>query len=472
MVATSTFNAAPMITQLPSAALALSALVQGPQPQILAEAPEGWRFERIDFPLPFAPDIAWQGFEELRFAPGMFDAESHQYFSYVLALRLDTSPAIGAPQLHDFLTLYYTGLCGAVAQQAGHAFKPEELRVDVQVNDDGLFAATIDMIDPFVTGEALMLGLELSVHPSAQGTEVFGIASPAARDAQAWKELDAFRAAWLARRPVNVNLNHVFLVPDAETYAALRENEFLTSDFGVFEERTTQRADMSYRGLYFYAADTYFEFLDPASTDRFKPGDSGIAFGIEEAGGSVKFARQLKARGLQTFIGPMQRTLGETLVPWFQIMGLEKPHLESRLSLFSMEYDPRFLAGWHAELTPRGTSIQRAAVIERYAAQLGQDERQADARFKRIRAVLLEVDEREFERFLAYVRVSGYRIEATEAAAQAWGQDIRFDLARTEAPRGVVGLEFELRPGADVNLDIGRVSLRLEGEQGRLLLKR
>ncbi len=35
----------------------------------LLPVPEDWRFEKIDFPLDFAPDLDYQGFEELRFAP-------------------------------------------------------------------------------------------------------------------------------------------------------------------------------------------------------------------------------------------------------------------------------------------------------------------------------------------------------------------------------------------------------------------
>ena len=43
---------------------------------ILPPAPEGWRHERLAFPLDFAPDIELEGYEELRFAPGMFDPGS------------------------------------------------------------------------------------------------------------------------------------------------------------------------------------------------------------------------------------------------------------------------------------------------------------------------------------------------------------------------------------------------------------
>ena len=81
------------------------------EPELLPTAPDGWRFERIDMPLSFAPDLDYQGFEELRFAPGMFQPESASYFSYVLALRIAEDLNVDEAFLEDFLTSYYVGLC-------------------------------------------------------------------------------------------------------------------------------------------------------------------------------------------------------------------------------------------------------------------------------------------------------------------------------------------------------------------------
>ncbi len=42
-----------------------------------------WRGERIELPPRFAPTMTLKGIEEIRFAPGMFKAESDWFFSYV-----------------------------------------------------------------------------------------------------------------------------------------------------------------------------------------------------------------------------------------------------------------------------------------------------------------------------------------------------------------------------------------------------
>ena len=41
------------------------------EPSFFLPTPEGWRTETIPFPLEFAPEIKYEGLEELRFALGM-----------------------------------------------------------------------------------------------------------------------------------------------------------------------------------------------------------------------------------------------------------------------------------------------------------------------------------------------------------------------------------------------------------------
>src|SRR5262249_36621215 len=81
----------------------LALLCQAPAPAKLLKPPEGWRGERLEFPLDFAPEIELRGSEELAFAPGMFTPDSDSYFSYALALHLDGEIEIDAPFLRSFL---------------------------------------------------------------------------------------------------------------------------------------------------------------------------------------------------------------------------------------------------------------------------------------------------------------------------------------------------------------------------------
>jgi hypothetical protein len=233
----------------------LSSLLLLQTQSLLPPAPQGWRTERFALPPDFAPEIEQHGVEDLLFAPGMFAPESDSYFSYVLALRFEGSPEVDERFLADFLEKYYRGLCRAVGEERKLAIDPAKIHAVVHRSSAG-FHADVAMFDPFTTGAALDLGLELEVQPGARATEVLGLASPLDHEAPIWDELAKLRELWRAARPAPLLLNHVYLVTDRATFDALAGSEFLRS-FAVSEQRETARADVSYNGLYLYGTSTY-----------------------------------------------------------------------------------------------------------------------------------------------------------------------------------------------------------------------
>lgn len=451
-----------MNATMPSVALALLALAPLQDgPTLLPETPPNWLFERLEFPLSFAPELEFEGFEELAFAPGMFDPESDSYFSYALAILLHEELEVDAAFVESFLVAYYRGLCQAVAEGR---FELDREAVAVRVEGDRRrFSATVDMFDAFVTGEPLTLRFELSVRQRARGTELFGLASPKPEGAGIWGELRALRDLWQASGPTPVFLNHLYLVADEETYSAMLASEFLREDFGVFEERETVRADTSYTGQYFYGERTYFEFLKPSTS--FAAGGTGLAFGIEEEGGTVSVSKELERSGIQTFVGPISRGLDGRQVPWFRIMGVERAHASSQLDLFSLEYDPRFLDGWHVELPPHDGSISRAGVLRRYAALLGGDVGNAAPLFEDVTEVRLALDPAERTRFLEVCHSFGYVLEEAAAGSTiSYGPGFRMRLAESPEPGGVTGFSVSLRrPFEHEEMTFGRVTLSFEG---------
>jgi hypothetical protein len=159
-------------------------------------------------------------------------------------------------------------------------------------------------------------------------------------------------------------LNHFYLTVDPKTYADIEASEFLKNRFAPFEQRRTVRKDTAYTGTYFYGRHTYFEFFSSGEEKR-QPGDSAIAFGVEEAGGNEALAlrvpdprRELITRGLDG-----------RQIPWFDMLvsgGLRKP--DARFASWVMEYHPDFLANWHPGDTNRG--ITREAFLRRYVSVL------------------------------------------------------------------------------------------------------
>ena len=454
----------PLRSTLAALALAATAPFQT-RPELLPEAPPGWRFERLDFPLSFAPELTYDGFEELYFAPGMFEPDSDSYFSYVLAMRLEEDVAVDEELLTQLLETYYRGLCRALGE--GRQLERDPAAVVATVHHDGrVFVSSVEMVDPFVTGEALDLRLELSVRAGARHTELLALASPLPLDAPIWNELRGVQERWRAARPAPVFLNHLYLVPDAETYAAVLGSEFLREVFATSEERDTVRRDMSYSGVYFYGEHTYFELLPPG--DALAQGQTGIAFGIETEGGTAALARELEARGLTTFPGPVTRELDGQALPWFEILGLEPPHESSQLGLFTVEYDPRFLTRWHAELAPQGGGITRRAVLARYAASLREGGGE-EPLFADVTQIELALDEGEREQLLEVCRAFGWVVEGAPGRWICDGPQVRLLVRTADGPRGITGFRLALRrPVQHAPLELGGVTLRFRGAEAHL----
>lgn len=440
--------------------LALLATLALQADSLLPSAPQNWRTERLTLPPDFAPELEMRGIEDLAFAPGMFVPDSDSYFSYVLALRFEGELEVDEAYLTRFLELYYRGLCRAVGESRQLALELDE--VSARVRREGeRFLGSVTMFDPFTTGEGLELALEIDVHAAPRRTELIGLASPLGAAAPIWTELRAIRDGWRAARPAPLFLNHLYVVPDRETYEALASSEFLRRSFAVFEERETVRADVSYEGLYFYGQHTYFEFLAPGAAGLVE-GSSGLAFGLELAGASETLATALGKQSVRTQLAPITRQLEGQQVSWFRMLGVEMP--PSPLSLFVMEYEPRFLSSWHAALAPSGGGIARAAVLERYAAALDRSAWRAEAPLADVTEVRLALDEAQRERLLAVCAAGGHEIEAAGDAWNVHAPQFRLALRPSAHPGGVTGFTMSLRsPLEREPLRLGRATITFTG---------
>lgn len=177
--------------------LAAIAAEPSPAPELLP-TPADWRFERIDFPLPFAPELKYKGFEELRFAPGMFKPETDTYFTYIFAMKITDDAALDAGALQTLLETYFRGLCGAVAKDKKLDIDTSKISSQVraeQTETQGArhFRGTVETIDAFVTGKPLTLNVEMMViDMGPTDHRIFAALSPKPTDSPVWKQLRTF----------------------------------------------------------------------------------------------------------------------------------------------------------------------------------------------------------------------------------------------------------------------------------------
>ncbi len=169
--------------------------------------PEGWRTETLPFPLSFAPELEYTGLEELRFSPGMFDAESEQFWTYAFVWWIPLGTELKPAKLAADLEAYFRGLARAVA--ASQEFDPGELTVSARAealpsaDAAGPFHLEVEAYDAFVTRGPVRLGGRVEVvRCSAQQRQavVFEF-SPQPESHGVWSTLGSIREGFRCGPP-------------------------------------------------------------------------------------------------------------------------------------------------------------------------------------------------------------------------------------------------------------------------------
>lgn len=165
--------------------------------------PEGWRTETIPFPLEFAPELEYEGLEELRFAPGMFDADSEDFWTYAFVWWIPEETSIDPDSLASDLVAYFSGLGHVVAEDRGLDTSSASYSVSLEDADDAEYdyIGSAETFDSFVTGEMISLNIRVKgiTCPEQERLAVFFELSPQPFAHNVWTTLskigEEFRCA-------------------------------------------------------------------------------------------------------------------------------------------------------------------------------------------------------------------------------------------------------------------------------------
>jgi hypothetical protein len=91
-----------------------TSIILGQQEQHLGvlEADSTWIKEIIKFPIGFAQEIKFEGFEDLRFPQGWSNQDSPNFWSYVWAWSLNNVEGLTTNDLEKNIQFYFDGLLG------------------------------------------------------------------------------------------------------------------------------------------------------------------------------------------------------------------------------------------------------------------------------------------------------------------------------------------------------------------------
>lgn len=158
--------------------------------------PKGWAEERIAFPIEFAPQINYTGFENLRFAPGWELTTSEEHWAYAFLWWLDGKPVLNKTILENNLTGYYTGLVGRnIKERHIPANKVVPVKTNLQKTNAGpgdieTYEGTVVITD-YLDPNYAPISLNIKVHKKdcPHTAYIFQI-SPKPYEHSVWQQLD------------------------------------------------------------------------------------------------------------------------------------------------------------------------------------------------------------------------------------------------------------------------------------------
>jgi len=83
-----------------------------------------WRKEAFPFPIPFAPEIDYTGYEEAQFAKGWSNPESDEFWTYSFIWHIDTEKELTEKELEINLQYYFDGLMKIINKDTSLTLPP------------------------------------------------------------------------------------------------------------------------------------------------------------------------------------------------------------------------------------------------------------------------------------------------------------------------------------------------------------
>jgi hypothetical protein len=255
-------------------------------------------------------------------------------------------------------------------------------------------------------------------------------------------------------RPVSTILNHFYATVDSQTYAAIEASPFLKERFAPFEKRTTVRNDSTYSGLYFYGDQTYFEFFEANTGDR-KPGDAGVALGLEQTDGSERL--RMEWQKLRPSITSMvTRKLDIEPIDWFQMTSFEETRANSAvegLRLFAMQYATDFVRRWNPT-SPN--TIRQRDVLSAYCETLKLGLMRERSLLRNVERIEIASPEAGIRIRTAQLEAAGWKLTRAKDSILATGSNAEILFRFAPFVEGVYSVEFSLkRSTPQISMQIG-----------------
>ena len=160
-------------------------------PEVLT-ADSSWTKEVIKFPLGFAPDIDFEGYEDIRFSKGWRKQDQEDFWTYAFTWKVNLTKELTIASLEQSFQLYYDGIMKAVNKDKDFTVPESTI---LFIKDESAKAPTyigkLNVYDSFASKKMIKLNvhLEYRLCPTTQELIPLFRISPQPFDHAIWKEL-------------------------------------------------------------------------------------------------------------------------------------------------------------------------------------------------------------------------------------------------------------------------------------------
>lgn len=170
------------------------------------DVPKGWGIEKIHFPIEFAPQIPYKGFEDLRFTPGWEHTTSEEHLSYTFLWWLEGAIKVDTAVLKEHLDNYYFGLLLRNVRErhipANKVIRPTATitKVETEADDTETYTGTITVLDYLnMAYPALILNCIIHLKGCNKYTAIiFEISPPLGH--KIWQQLNQLEEGFVCKR--------------------------------------------------------------------------------------------------------------------------------------------------------------------------------------------------------------------------------------------------------------------------------
>ncbi|QBX38384.1 hypothetical protein E4M02_08405 [Brevundimonas sp. S30B] len=249
-------------------------------------------------------------------------------------------------------------------------------------------------------------------------------------------------------------LNHVYIVVDGPTFAALRDNPTLAAVLGRTDgglpDYAPPQADAD--RIFFRGRETYLEIFAPDNRFEEPVGKVGLGLGLDASDGFDAVERAWRVHcGDRARRTPVEYRRSTPPTPWYDAVQCDDTAAGPDLAVWAMVYRPEFQR-WQTGSDATEPPLVRRADILAPRADAGQ------GRFDIVGLTLsLSPDLR--DRLISQLVAAGFQRHDRRDATELEGDGLRLRLVEPSTTRGLIAIDLTVASEAALALPLGAALL-------------